>query len=42
MTHDTPGEDESERRWCAHCQLAVEPAEGDTGPECPACGRALS
>jgi predicted RNA-binding Zn-ribbon protein involved in translation (DUF1610 family) len=41
MTHDTPGE-EGERRWCEHCQIAVEPEESDTGPACPACGRDLS
>jgi predicted RNA-binding Zn-ribbon protein involved in translation (DUF1610 family) len=42
MTHDTPGDDGSERQWCDHCQLAVEPVAGDTGPECPACGRDIS
>jgi len=41
MTHDTPGETDEQRRWCEGCQLAVEPVEAESGPECPACGREL-
>ena len=37
MTHDSPG-DPTDRRWCATCELAVEPAEADDHPTCPACG----
>jgi predicted RNA-binding Zn-ribbon protein involved in translation (DUF1610 family) len=42
MTHDTPGENHDRLRWCEHCQIAVEPVAGDSGPECPACGGDLS
>ena len=41
MTHDTPGEDADDLRWCEHCQLSVEPVNGDSSPECPACGASL-
>lgn len=43
MTHDTPGEADESRRWCEHCQLAVDPdpESGDSGAQCPACGRDL-
>ncbi len=41
MTHDTPGDDEAERRWCDRCQLAVEPQPDAETPECPACGSEL-
>ncbi|QSG06743.1 hypothetical protein HSR121_2422 [Halapricum desulfuricans] len=41
MTHDTPGDTGDDLRWCERCQLAVEPVEGDSGPECPACGAKL-
>jgi len=40
MTYNTPGETDTERWWCNHCRLAVEPV-GDDEPTCPACGRAL-
>ena len=42
MTHDTPGETDDERRWCANCALAVEPAPSESGSECPACGQKFS
>jgi hypothetical protein len=41
MTHDTPGDEGGERRWCDHCRISVEPATGDDGPECPSCGQRL-
>lgn len=41
MTHDTPGEDSDGRRWCDHCQISVDPVTGESGPECPSCGREL-
>ncbi|MFC7042960.1 hypothetical protein [Halonotius sp. GCM10025705] len=40
MTHDTPTQDKT-LRWCARCQLAVEPTE-EPNPTCPACGHDLS
>ena len=39
MTHDTPTQD-SDRRWCSRCQLAVEPTE-EPNATCPACGHEL-
>jgi|AntRauMinimDraft_4_1070384.scaffolds.fasta_scaffold00513_9 Zn finger protein HypA/HybF involved in hydrogenase expression len=39
MTHDVPGNEERARRWCENCRIAVEPVDGDHGPECPSCGR---
>jgi len=39
MTHNTPHD--KDLRWCAHCEMNVEPAAGDSGPECPSCGGAL-
>jgi hypothetical protein len=41
MTHDTPGDEGGDRRWCDHCGISVEPVTGDDGPECPSCGGAL-
>jgi predicted RNA-binding Zn-ribbon protein involved in translation (DUF1610 family) len=38
VTHNTPHDTADQRRWCANCELAVEPSVGDAGPECPACG----
>lgn len=38
MTHDTPDGTDTVRRWCENCQISVEPATGDSGPECPSCG----
>jgi predicted RNA-binding Zn-ribbon protein involved in translation (DUF1610 family) len=40
MTHDSPGEPH-DRRWCAACELAVEPVVADDHLTCPACGAAL-
>ncbi|MFO8115290.1 MAG: hypothetical protein R6U01_08015 [Halorubrum sp.] len=38
VTHDVLGGEGGGRRWCEHCRIAVEPADGDSGPECPSCG----
>ncbi|MFC5367900.1 hypothetical protein [Salinirubrum litoreum] len=41
MTHDTPGDPDSDRRWCAQCELSVEPVVADEGLVCPSCGADL-
>jgi len=41
MTHDTPDGDHETRLWCDNCQISVEPVAGESGPECPACGKGL-
>jgi predicted RNA-binding Zn-ribbon protein involved in translation (DUF1610 family) len=38
MTHDTPSDTADRYRWCANCQLEVEPSAGNSGPVCPSCG----